>query len=122
MNFSSMIFETAVQPALAAAGEAASSTSGDGIAFALGGGAVGAIATLVGSWLKSRRLDPLRTEQTQQQALWKENARDHTDIFDRLRKVEADVAGHSAAILGMKDLLNKIYEMVQKLYTREAGK
>lgn len=68
---------------------------------------------------ESKTDNPLAVEQTQQQALWKDNARDHADLFDRMRRVEADVAGHTAAILGMKDMLNKIYDMVSKLYTRE---
>lgn len=126
MLFNDILFTTAVQPFLADAGSSA--TGGDGVAFAIGGTALGAICTaLVNIWRsRNQRTEiapnPLAVEQTAQQALWKDNARDHADIFDRLRKVEADVAGHTAAIISMKDMLNKIYDMVTKLYLKEKDK
>ena len=125
MLFNDILFTTAVQPFLA---DAASATSGDGVAFAIGGTALGALCTaLVNIWRARNQKteitpNPLVQEQSAQQALWKDNARDHADIFERLRKVEADVAGHAAAILSMKDLLNKIYDMVTKLYLKDKNK
>lgn len=125
MLFNDILFTTAVQPFLA---DGASATSGDGVAFAIGGTALGALCTaLVNIWRTRNQKteitpNPLVQEQSAQQALWKDNAHDHTEIFDRLRKVEADVAGHTAAIFSMKDLLNKIYDMVTKLYLKDQNK
>lgn len=125
MNFSLLMFDTALAPVFA---DAASASSGaDGLAFAAGGTALGAIATLVGSWLKARYTrttiaqDPLRVEQSQFQAHCKDNAKDHDDIFTRLRKVEADLAGQNQAILALKDMQNRIYDMVSGLYKKICG-
>lgn len=120
MSFTDLAYTTAVQPLFAAAAD----TSGDNTGIIIGSGAVGAIAALIGSWIKARyskttvEPNPLEIQQTSNQALWKDNAKDHADIFDRLRKVEADVAGHSQAIIALKDLQNKIYDMVSKLYEK----
>lgn len=122
MLFNDLMFTTAVQPFLAEASSA--STGGDGVAFAIGGTALGAICTaLVNIWRSRNQKteiapNPLAVEQTAQQALWKENAKDHANLFERLRKVEAEVAGHTAAILAMKEMQNRIYDMVSKLYEK----
>lgn len=125
MNFSLLMFDTALAPVFA---DAASASSGaDGLAFAAGGTALGAVATLVGSWLKARYTrttiaqDPLRVEQSQFQAHCKDNARELTDIFTRLRKVEAELAGQGQAILALKDMQNRIYDMVSSLYKKICG-
>ena len=102
MLFNDILFTTAVQPFLA---DGASATSGDGVAFAIGGTALGALCTaLVNIWRARNQKteiapNPLVQEQSAQQALWKDNARDHADIFDRLRKVEADVAGDRKSVV-----------------------
>ena len=103
----------------------------DGLQLTIGGAALttigGVLGALARAWCSRHQRteiepNPLVQEQSSQQALWKKNEADHADIFARLRKVEADVAGHTAAILSMKDLLNKIYDMVTKLYLKDQNK
>ena len=121
MSFTDLAYETALAPVFAAAADPSGS---DTAGIIIGSGAVGAICALLGSWIKARysrttvEPNPLEVQQTATQAIWKENARAHADLFERLRKVEADVAGHNAAIIALKDLQNKIYDMVSKLYEK----
>ena len=125
MNFSLLMFDTAFAPVLADAAQA--SANPDGLAFAVGGTALGAVVTLIGSWIKARYTrttiaqDPLRVEQSQFQAHCKDNAKDHDDLFSRLRKVEADLAGHGQAIIALKDMQNRIYDIVSELYKKICG-
>lgn len=52
MNFSLLMFDTALMPVFADAAQA--SAGSDGIACAVGGTALGALATLLGSWIRAR--------------------------------------------------------------------
>ena len=64
---------------------------------------------------------PLPVEQSSQQALWKDNAKDHADIFDRLRKVEAETAAQRAEIENTKTMQGRMFDMISALYDRIIG-
>lgn len=87
-------------------------------------GALGVICGVVSTWIKARfsktkvEPDPLHVEQSQEQALWKENAKDHSNIFDRLRLVESNVASHQASLTSLKDMQDKMYCMITALYEK----
>lgn len=96
----------------------------DGISLAIGGSTGAAIVAAAAKLWAARNQrtvvepDPLHVEQSQQQALWKDNASDHANLFERMRKLEAEVSGHTQAILAMKDMQSHIYDMVTKLYEK----
>lgn len=66
--------------------------------------------------------DPMHIEQSHYQADMKANAAAHTDIFGRLRSLEADVAGIKATITarfdGLSAQLMETREMVRSLYDK----
>ena len=108
---------------------AAAETSGDGIVakgtLVVGSGVVSSILT----WLAAKKHaektavpQPCMTEQTGYQATMKKNDKDHTDIFMRLRVLEAEVAGIKATITakfdGLSAQLMETREMVRSLYDK----
>lgn len=117
------MFDTAIVPAFADAANAASPVA-DGLVIAAGGTAVGAIVTIACTWIKARFTktevsnDPLHTEQTPQQANWKQNSADHTDIFGRLRVVEAQVSALQAEVGSLKEMQGRMFQMVTALYEK----
>ena len=66
--------------------------------------------------------DPLRIEQSSYQAMMKNNEKDHSDIFTRLRCVETEVAGIKATIAakfdGLSAQMMETREMVRSLYDK----
>ena len=91
-------------------------------------GAVGAICTLAGTWLKSKVMQkhaeetkvpqPLVQEQTPGQAWWKDNAKDHEDIFNRLRKNESAIATLMERSIAQGKTLDRMADQVSSLYDR----
>ena len=66
--------------------------------------------------------DPMHIEQSHYQADMKANAAAHTDIFGRLRSLEADVAGIKATITarfdGLSAQIMETREMVRSLFDK----
>ena len=66
--------------------------------------------------------DPLHVEQSGYQAQMKNNEKDHTDLFNRLRVLEAEVAGIKATITakfdGLSAQMMETREMVRSLYDK----
>lgn len=91
-------------------------------------GAVGAICTLAGTWLKSKVMQkhaeetkvpqPLVQEQTSGQAWWKDNAKDHEDIFNRLRNNESAIATLMERSIAQGKTLDRMADQVSSLYDR----
>lgn len=102
----------------------------DGISLTIGGAALTALGGIAGAWIKAWSArhqkteitpDPLHTEQTPAQVSWKENAEDHRDIFDRLRRVEADVSGLKSDVKAVNTNLDRMYNMITALYDKIIG-
>ena len=77
----------------------------------------------IASELKTKILnDPLTVEQSSYQATMKLNAEQHTDLFNRMRIVEAELAGIKATITakfdGLSAQLMETREMVRSLYDK----
>ena len=73
--------------------------------------------------LKAKVLnDPLHVEQSSYQATMKNNEKDHTDLFNRLRVLEAEVSGIKATITakfdGLSAQMMETREMVRSLYDK----
>ena len=72
--------------------------------------------------VKAELPQPLEIEQTSYQATMKNNEKDHTDLFNRLRILEAEVAGIKATIAakfdGLSAQMMETREMVRSLYER----
>ena len=66
--------------------------------------------------------DPLHVEQSGYQAVMKENAADHNDLFTRLRTVETEIAAVKATMAAkfdsMSGQLMETKEMVRQLFDR----
>ena len=98
----------------------------DGIALTVGGGAIGALATLAGSWLRaranSRRIEPqpLEVHQTAEYADRARNEADHTAIFLRLAAVEQKAASSAAKLAQIERGLSRIEDKIDKLILHEA--
>lgn len=124
MNFSMLMFDTAVAPFLA---DAQASSGPDGVAFAAGGAALGAFATLAGAWIKARFSrtavvpDPVRTEASAQQDRKDQNDEAHADLFGRMRVVEAEVAALKAETRGVQQMQARMFDMISALYERIIG-
>lgn len=91
----------------------------------VGSGVVSSIVT----WLAAKRHaertaipQPCITEQTGYQAAMKNNEKDHADLFNRMRIVEAELAGIKATITakfdGLSAQLMETREMVRSLYDK----
>lgn len=102
----------------------------DGLSLTIGGAALTTIGGIAGAWIKAWSArnqrteitpDPIHTEQSTNQALWKSNDKDHTDIFDRLRKVEADVSGLKSDVRAVNTNLDRMYNMIAALYDKIIG-
>lgn len=81
------------------------------------------IRTQIANELRAKIVnDPMHIEQSHYQADMKANAAAHTDIFGRLRSLEADVAGIKATITarfdGLSAQLMETREMVRSLYDK----
>lgn len=86
----------------------------DGVSLAIGGGAVGALATIVGSWIKARYASPHRAVEGQRHpdaldvtlreefADRKANDADHQALFLRMSAVEQKTA-HADGVLEQLD-------------------
>lgn len=111
------------------AAAAAAETTGDGIVakgtLVVGSGVVSSILT----WLAAKKHaektavpQPCLTEQTGYQAAMKANEKDHADLFNRMRIVEAELAGIKATITakfdGLSAQLMETREMVRSLYDK----
>lgn len=92
-----------------------------GISLAIGGGAVGAIATLVGSWLKarsnSRRIEPqpLEIKTADAYADKRQNAADHDALFLRMSAVEQKAAATEAKLGQIERGIDRIETKLDKL-------
>lgn len=62
--------------------------------------------------------DPLNIEQTPYQASMKANASEHREIFDRLRKCEANVATLMERSISQGKILDRMADQVGQLYDR----
>ena len=81
------------------------------------------IRTQIANELRTKILnDPLHVEQSGYQAQMKNNEKDHTDLFNRLRVLEAEVAGIKATITakfdGLSAQIMETREMVRSLYDK----
>lgn len=102
----------------------------DGISLTVGGAALTTLGGIAGALIEAWRArhqrteiapDPLRTEQTPGQVSWKENAHDHRDLFDRLRRVEADVSGLKSDVRAVNANFDRMYDMITALYEKIIG-
>ena len=91
----------------------------------VGSGVISSIVT----WLAAKKHaektsvpQPCLTEQTGYQAAMKANEKDHADLFNRMRIVEAELAGIKATITakfdGLSAQLMETREMVRSLYDK----
>ena len=100
----------------------------DGVNLTIGGGAVAAIAGVVGAWIKARfgkaRIDPtplpVTTEKTPKYVTVQEfnrhvedNARDHENMFARMNRNDMLTSEINGKLTGIKDDLTLIK---QKLF------
>ena len=81
------------------------------------------LRTQIANELRAKILnDPLHIEQSGFQASMKNNEKDHTDLFNRLRVLEADVSGIKATITakfdGLSAQIMETREMVRSLYDK----
>jgi len=102
----------------------------DGLSLTIGGAALTTIGGIIGAIVKAYTArnqrteispNPLQTEQTPMQVSWKENNEDHRDIFDRLRRVESEVAALKSDVLGVKTNIDRMYNMITAMYERIIG-
>ena len=73
------------------------------------------------AWVKAKfakNPQPFITEQTSYQAAMKANAKDHGDIFDRLRKCEANIATLMERTISQGKILDRMADQVGQLYDR----
>ena len=72
--------------------------------------------------VKAEVKQPFEIEQSAYQASMKNNEKDHTDLFNRLRVLEAEVAGIKATITakfdGLSAQIMETREMVRSLYDK----
>ena len=109
---------------------AAAASGDDGGIYASGTVTVGAsVVTGILTWIAAKKHaektsvpQPCLTEQTGYQAAMKANEKDHTDLFNRMRIVEAELAGIKATITakfdGLSAQLMETREMVRSLYDK----
>lgn len=103
----------------------------DGISLTIGGAALTTIGGVAGAWIKAwtarhQKTEiaplPLSVEQTGYQAGQKKNEADHSDLFGRIRILEAEMAGVKATIAakfdGLSAQMMETREMVRSLYER----
>ena len=84
----------------------------DGLQLTIGGAALTTIGGVLGA---------LARAWCSRQALWKKNEADHADLFERLRKVEAETAAQRADIENAKVMQGRMFEMISALYDRIIG-
>ncbi len=120
---------------------AAAAASGDEGIVAKGSLVVGSgVVTAILTWLSAKRgwaekeqklraeianelrtkivNDPLNIEQTPHQAAMKSNTAEHREIFDRLRKCEANVATLMERSISQGKTLDRMADQVGQLYDR----
>ena len=99
----------------------------DGINLAVGGGAVTAIAGVVGAWIKARfgktsvspvplpveKLDKYVTRGEFNQHV-ADNARDHENLFGRLNRNDRETSEIKGLLTGMRDDLSAIKQKLFK--------
>ena len=92
-----------------------------GISLAIGGGAIGAVATLVGSWLKARhdtrRIEPqpLEIKEADAYADRRQNAADHDALLLRMSAVEQKAAATEAKLGQIERGIDRIETKLDKL-------
>lgn len=62
--------------------------------------------------------DPLHVEQSAYQAMMKDNAKDHADIFNRLRNNESAIATLMERSIAQDKILDRMADQVGSLYDR----
>ena len=98
----------------------------DGISLVVGGSALGALATLAGSWLKARstarRIEPqpLEVHPVAEYAGREANDRDHSSIFLRLSAVEQKVSRIEGELEEISTSLHRIDNKLDKLILHNA--
>lgn len=100
----------------------------DGLSLTIGGAALTTIGGIIGSilkaWSSKKHAEatavpqPLQQEQTATQAAWKENAHDHADLFDRMRKNESAIATLMERSIAQGKTLDRMADQVSSLYDR----
>lgn len=98
----------------------------DGISLVVGGSAIGAIATLAGSWLKARATtrkiepQPLEVRPASEWAERKANDEDHAAIFLRLAAVEQRTAAQVARMERVEAGVARIEDKLDRLILHTA--
>lgn len=96
----------------------------DGVSLVVGGGAVGALAGIVGAWIKARygktKVDPtpLPVEKSQTQALLEANESDHKNLFLRMGNLEQRVSNIEGQMPHILACINRIERKVDELPRR----
>ena len=100
----------------------------DGLSLTIGGAALTTIGGIIGSvlkaWSTKRHAEetkipqPCMTEQSAYQAWCKDNARDHEDIFKRLRNNESAIATLMERSIAQGKILDRMADQVSSLYDR----
>ena len=86
----------------------------DGVSLMIGGGAVGALAGVVGAWIKARygktkvEPSPLAVEKSQAQALLEANENEHKNLFLRMGNLEQRVSNIEGQMPHILAGLNRI--------------
>lgn len=103
----------------------------DGMSLTLGGATGAAIVTAIVKIWTSRNQktelspDPIRTEQSNLQVAWKDNAKDHENIFARMQAQEiklAELSGRvDAQFKNIEKQLDTVTDMLSKLFDRIMG-
>ena len=113
-----LILTTLILAAAAAGGDEGIVAKGS---LVVGSGVISALVT----WLAAKKHaektsvpQPCVTEQTSYQAAMKSNAKDHGDIFDRLRKCEANIATLMERTISQGKILDRMADQVGQLYDR----
>lgn len=97
-----------------------------GLMLSVGGGAIGALATLAGSWLRaranSRRIEPQPLEVAVAPAYADRvrNDNDHNAVFLRLAAVEQKTAATAARLSQIERGIGRIEDKIDKLILHEA--
>ncbi len=102
---------------------------GDGVSLAIGGGAVGAICTVAGAWIKARfaktrvEPNPLPVETHRAEEYVKredfekhvaENAREHESLFSRMNRNDRETSEIKGMLHGIQDDLTLIKNKLLK--------
>jgi len=109
----------------------------DTTGLVISSGAIGALCGVASTWIKAKfgqrtRIEPnpspfpVQNEQTSNQAHWKDNSHDHENLFNRMSKVEKDVARieakTDATFQFIQRQLDQLTNMTTQLFEKIIGK